>query len=281
MARLERVGLYTISIDVRVCCRRAIRLLCTQAEALQALATWTVFTSGQATQKPLNAPRARSDAPRRISLFFRLPLEIREQIYRFAIPTRNVGIRDVQLFGRQTFLSALGDPTGFSFPLGREPMLLQTNRQIRHEALPIAYQHTRFILDDMDDLMKLLVAVGEVGRDNIVSLELSWTSRSETASRLQEESNAGSDEASLPAMYASSCVELLHSCRRLRSVKVRIERDALGGKQEPLWTTDSGLNHLVTLDQTQTIELVDADDEPLALRIVAKDGLGAGQATYS
>lgn len=250
----------------------ATRLLCTEAGALRALATWTLFTPDQATQTPLNAPPG-------VSPFFKLPPEIREQIYRLAIPRRELAIRDVQHFGRQTFLSALGDPTGFSFPPGREPVLLRTSRQIRHKALPIAYQSTRFVLDDMDDLMRLLVAVGEVGRDNIVSLELTWTSRSETACRLEEGSDAGDDGAGLPALYTPSCVELLRSCGRLRSVKVRIERDALGETQEPLWTADSGLNDLLTLEPTRTVELVDADYEPLALRVAGKDGLGADQAT--
>lgn len=121
MAQLKRTGLYTISVDVRVCYERFIRLSCTQAEASRALARWTAFTSDEAAESPLNTPKPHSDAPPRASPFLKLPPEIREQIYRFVIPRRTLRIWDVELFGRQTFLSALGDPTGFSFPVGREP----------------------------------------------------------------------------------------------------------------------------------------------------------------
>ena len=36
----------------------------------------------------------------------------------------------------------------------------------------LAYHRTVFHLDDMDDLIKRLIAVSDIGRDNIESLEL-------------------------------------------------------------------------------------------------------------
>ena len=73
---------------------------------------------------------------------------------------------------RFDFTGSIGDPSGFYFPLSSETNVLRVNRQMRQEALPIAYRRTVFHLDDMDDLIKLLAAVGRVGRDNIESLEL-------------------------------------------------------------------------------------------------------------
>jgi hypothetical protein len=43
---------------------------------------------------------------------------------------------------------------------------------MRQEALPFAYRRTVMHLDDMDDVIKLLIAVSNIGRDNIESLEL-------------------------------------------------------------------------------------------------------------
>jgi hypothetical protein len=35
-------------------------------------------------------------------------------------------------------------------------------------------------MDDMDDFVKLLIAVGDIGRDNIESVELAWQSRTDS-----------------------------------------------------------------------------------------------------
>ena len=51
---------------------------------------------------------------------------------------------------------------------------------MRQEALPLAYQRTVFHMDDMDDFVKLLIAVGDIGRDNIESVELAWQSRTDS-----------------------------------------------------------------------------------------------------
>lgn len=45
------------------------------------------------------------------------------------------------------------------------------------KALPRVYRRTVFYLDDMDDLFKLLIAVGRISRDNIELLELTGESR--------------------------------------------------------------------------------------------------------
>ena len=51
---------------------------------------------------------------------------------------------------------------------------------MRQKALPLAYRRTIFHLNDMDELIKLLLAVGRIGRDNIESLGLAWESRADS-----------------------------------------------------------------------------------------------------
>jgi len=70
------------------------------------------------------------------------------------------------------FTGTLGDPSISYFPPSSELTILRVDRQTRQEALPLAYRRTVFHLDDMDDLIKLLIAVGIVGRNNIESLGL-------------------------------------------------------------------------------------------------------------
>lgn len=51
-----------------------------------------------------------------------------------------------------------------------------TSLQMRWDALPVAYRRTIFHTDEEDDLVRLPVAVGATGRDNISSVELRWAS---------------------------------------------------------------------------------------------------------
>ena len=78
------------------------------------------------------------------------------------------------------FTGSIGDPSGFYFRLSSETSVIRVNRQMRQEALPIAYRRTVFHPDDTDDLIKLFIAVGRVGRDNIESWGLTWESRADS-----------------------------------------------------------------------------------------------------
>ena len=70
------------------------------------------------------------------------------------------------------FVESIDDPSGYYSPFSNELTILRVNRQMRQEALPLAYRRTIFRVDDMNDLVKLLIAVGRIGRDNIESLDL-------------------------------------------------------------------------------------------------------------
>lgn len=236
-------------------------LLCTEAEAQRAQARWRVCTFPQTSQGLQQSSQTHSDEGSFPIL--KLPLEIRERIYYFTIPCRELGIKDVQLFTRCTFPSALGDLVGLSFQLGQEPAILQVSRQIRHEALAVAYRKTKLILDDMDDLIRLLVAIGQVGRDNVASLQFSWTSRSETALRWEERPDADDNDTKLPTLHVSSCVQLLQSCKRLHRLTVCIEHDVMERTSEMLFIADPGLAALFALRPVGKLEVVDETDESL------------------
>jgi len=113
-------------------------------------------------------------------MFFRLPKELRDKIYGFALPKGELKIKDGNSFDEVNFAGGIGDLGGFYFPLSNDLVVLRVNRQMRQEALPFVYRSTVFQLDDMDDLIKLLIAVGQIGRDNIESLELVWESRTDS-----------------------------------------------------------------------------------------------------
>lgn len=107
-----------------------------------------------------------------VSLFFsKLPRELRDRVYEFVLPRQHWSMDEE--VGRVTeldLLGSLGDLSGFYFPLAAESGVLTVNQQMREEALPLAYRTTSFELDDIDELIKLLLAIGQIGRENIVSL---------------------------------------------------------------------------------------------------------------
>ncbi len=122
----------------------------------------------------------------------RLPREIRDKIYTFAIPKGKWRITDIDEFEQDNLTRGIGDPSGFYYPLSKDLVVLRVNKQMRREALPLAYRRTTFILDDLDDVIKLLIAIGQVGRDNIESLQFPWESRADM--ELTRESVPGSDD---------------------------------------------------------------------------------------
>merc|ERR1711939_1302572 len=165
--RRTYVGLYSLAVDIHYGFGLHLPLLFSKNEAYRALAV------------PKLQPNTTSVLE---SMFFnKLPKELRDKIYLFALPIEEWSIGDVDSSNELDFAGGIGDLTGFYFPLSSLAML-RVNKQMRQEALPLAYRRTVFHLDDMDDLIRLLIAVGDIGRDNIESLELAWQSRADFAS---------------------------------------------------------------------------------------------------
>ena len=266
VAQTGRVGLYTIAVDIVFEHGLSLALLFTEAEAGRLLRNWRFSSSHDTDQSPLETPW--TDAGQTLdkcSLFFKLPAEIREHIYSFALPSRDLSIGDFQVFNRHTFPTALGDPSGFLFQLGQEPGVLHVNRQMRREALPFAYRNTNVKLDDMDDVIRFLIAVGQIGRDNMTSLQFPWMSRSETAHRWEEDPQAHDNDSRLPSLHVPSCVQLVKMCKRLKMLRVCLDGHVLENNMEMQLVTDPGLAALFALTSLRKLEIVDHADEPLEL----------------
>lgn len=199
-----------------------------------------------------------SDSP-----FLNLPRELRENIYRFTLPPRQLGIKDTNAFERRCFPIAIGDPSGYFFQVGQEPAILGVSKQIRQEALPFAYRSTIFCLDDLDDAVKVLVAVGRIGRDNITSLQFPWESKNEIQSTLEESPHSSDVPLKLPSFHASRCIQLLKECKRLGLLRICLDQDIFEHVSTSTFLADPGIAGLCSLRHLRMLEVVDPRDETL------------------
>jgi hypothetical protein len=133
---------------------------------------------------------------------------------------------------------------------------------MRQEALPFAYRRTIFYLDDMDDLIKLLIAIGDIGRDNIKSLELAWQSRADSEYQWAKAVDPKQHLLTLPTLHAARCVQLLKQCKSLSFLRLYFERDLTPG-MPPLAITDLGICELRSVRGIERVEICDLGSEPL------------------
>ncbi|KAM5357342.1 hypothetical protein ACJZ2D_016365 [Fusarium nematophilum] len=248
ITRTDRTGRYKYFVDIRYHSGFCLPLLFSEAEASRAIAAARPSSTG---------------TDQKNSLFLSLPRELREKVYYFALPTRELGIKDVDAFNRRCFPAAVGDPVGDFFQLGEEPTVLKINRQIRREALPLAYRNTTFSLDDLDGAVKFLVAIGQIGRSNLTALQFSWDSKNEFECRSAEDQQVNDGHPGLPATHAVRCVQLLKECRRLKWLQICMDRDMLEKQSREGFMADSGIAGLSTLKGIEKLELVDATQESL------------------
>ncbi|KAK7991516.1 hypothetical protein PG988_000310 [Apiospora saccharicola] len=197
------------------------------------------------------------------SRFFTLPAEIRLKIYEFAIPSGIWHIDDANNFVGNSWPRSIGDCNGFYFPISKQLSLLRANQKLRQEALPVAFQHTTFHLDDLDDLMKLLVAIGRTGRENIESLQFPWESRTDLECRWDEHPADEDNDLNLPVLHVSACVRLLQECRRLRSIQVRFHSELLAKVSPVAFKADNGIKGLCSLQGLQQVEVLGSGGETL------------------
>jgi hypothetical protein len=115
----------------------------------------------------------------------------------------------VDILERVLLTGGIGDPHGLPFPLNRNLGFLSVSRQTCQESLPLAYRSTAFHLDDMDDVLRLLVAVGETGRNNIEFLYFPWKSRSDLQRKWKDNPHANNHSLQLPNLHVVKCIQLL------------------------------------------------------------------------
>lgn len=248
ITQADRIGFYRYAVDIKHSCGFSLPLLFTETEASLALSC----------PKLPSIESSGSDSP-----FLNLPRELREKVYRLALPPRELGIKDIDAFERQCFPVAIGDPSGFFFQLGQEPAILGVNKQIRQEALPFAYRSTTFCLDDLDDAVKVLVGVGQIGRDNMTSLQFPWESKNEIQSILEMSPHSGDVPLELPLLHVSRCVQLLKECKRLELLRICLDDDIFDHVSASKFLADPGIEGLCSLRHLGTLEVVDPRDETL------------------
>jgi len=195
-------------------------------------------------------------------MFLRLPKELRDKIYDFALPKGEWKIGDVDRSNELNFAGGIGDPSGFYFPVS-SLAVLRVNKQMRQEVLPLAYCSTAFYLDDMDDLIKLLIAVGAIGRDNIESLELAWQSRTDFECQWAEAPDPNEYSLTLPTLHVAKCVQLLKQCKSLRFLRLYFESDLILGMSPDAYKADPGICELCSVRGTERVEIWDLGYEPL------------------
>jgi hypothetical protein len=194
-------------------------------------------------------------------MFFKLPKELRDKIYMFALPRVEWRIQDLDGSDERNFVGGIGDPSGFYFPLSSP--ILRVNRQMRQEALPFAYRRTVFNLDDIDDLIKLLIAIGDIGRDNIESLELAWQSRSDSECQWAEAADPNEHSLTLPTLHVATCVQLLKQCKSLSFLRLYFESDLVLGMSPDVYKAHPGIYELCSLRGIERVEFWDLGHEPL------------------
>lgn len=165
----------------------------------------------------------------------------------FCIPDCEWKIADVDTFNSTTFVEAIGDPTGFYFPLHNHLSVLLISKQIRQEALSIAYRRTFFCLDDIDDFIKVAISIGQIGRANIEAVQFSWESRSDLYHGTNEYSEPEENQSQLPALHVSKCVQLLRECRRLAFLRIYFERHVLSNMSFANFQANTGIRELSSI----------------------------------
>ena len=128
---------------------------------------------------------------------------------------------------------------------------------MRLEALPFAYRRTTFILDDLDDVTKLLLAVGQVGRDNIESLQFPWVSRTDMEFTWAGSPDPDGSRWRLPVLHTSTCVQLLRQCKRLKSLRLCFEEELIPSLQPDDFMADPGIKELCSIQEITRLEIWD------------------------
>ncbi|KAL4784668.1 hypothetical protein BJX76DRAFT_326444 [Aspergillus varians] len=188
-----------------------------------------------------------------VGALFRLPREIRDKIYMYAIPTANLQTTSYEL-GGLALSRGIGDPSGFYYPFRSDLGLLAVNKQIREEALGLAYRKSFIQLEDMDDFLVFAVSIGKIGHDNVESIGFTWESRSDTASTGRGVWNLDGDTIKLPTLHTTRCIQLLENFRRIRCLRLSFEDDIISELSTRQIQNDAGICKLCAFQRRHAIQ---------------------------
>ncbi|KAK2759915.1 hypothetical protein FQN54_002650 [Arachnomyces sp. PD_36] len=243
LKRQSDIGFHSITVDAHYGFGVHLPLLFTNNEAAR--------TMSVAKLKPNNNP-----LDREVPLFFRLPIELRNMIYTFAIPKAILVITDTWRFSEFSFARGIGDPSGFYSPLRKDLALLRVNRQMRQEALPFAYRRTDFHLDVIEEFITFAISIGKIGRDNIESLKFVWETRSDEESRYVEHEGSEMYLIKLPSLHISECVQLLKQCKRLKTLTLFIETNVASYRSLENFKADPSIRELSSVQGIGRVKLL-------------------------
>lgn len=188
-------------------------------------------------------------------MFSRLPREIRDKIYFFAIPHGTWERRD-QSTCLPNFAQSLGDYSGFYFSFGSLG-LLASCKQMRFESLALLYRRTAFRLDDIDEVVQLLIAAGDIGRRNIESLEFAWSSKSDLEYQRTKVPEGEEYLTTMPVLHVDTCVQLLQQCYCLKRLCLLFDSDLVEELSPAAFGLNTGLQQLRSIRGLQQLEILD------------------------
>ena len=195
-------------------------------------------------------------------MFINFPREIRDTIYGHVISLDRWGVDNIDDIDKFDFTGSLGDPSGFYFSLRKSLPVLGINGQTRRETLPLTYTRTNFHLDDMDDVVKLLIAVGHVGRENIESLEFPWQSRSDSECKWDKYPDSEDHFMMLPTLHVTQCIQLLKECKKLKSLVLFFENELIANIAPDTFKSDPGILELSSIRNIERVEICSLAYEP-------------------
>ncbi|CEJ87486.1 hypothetical protein VHEMI04430 [[Torrubiella] hemipterigena] len=273
--QLGSVGFYKFLVDAQYEFGLDLSFLFTIEEAFNLLSMSRLLELKIKTQtlpRPTLQWQLRSNSvPKDRSRLLNMPQEIRDKIYRFTCQDAKWQSKQLYSGGKDlSFCRSLGDPSGFYFPLGKTFTLLAVNRQMRQEALVLAYRCTRFYLTDIEDLTRFLLAVGRIGRENIESLDFAWESQIDLDASWRDFPDSETNHLTLPAFHISRCIQLLKQCKRLKSVQLRFERCLITDVPLETFKTNAGILLLCSLQGIDNSAILSTENENMSDFVVAQ-----------
>lgn len=203
-------------------------------------------------------------------MFYKLSKELRNRIYIFALSKEEWKIEDMSTFDELNFTEGISDSSDFYFSLSKKLTVLRINRQMHQETLLLAYCRTIFHLNDMNDLIKLLIAIDKIGRDSIESLKLTWKSRVNSECKWDEASNSEDLFLTLSILHVVRCVQLLKQCKRLTFLRLYFEKDLINDIFSNIFKVNSEIRELCFLQEIERVKIWELNYESLEQRDLVK-----------
>lgn len=125
------------------------------------------------------------------------------------------------------------------------------------------YRRTTFQLDDIDEALQFLIAAGQIGRQNITSLEFSWSSRIDLEHQWSNTPPSEELLPSMPSFHVEECVKLLEQCQNLKIMQLRFDGDIVGTMSSNDYRANEGLNRPRCVHGLENLDILDMSCEPL------------------